>query len=623
MQGEKESSMHHPAVSFPDENPFPVLRVSGNGEILYANRSSNSLLELWGCSVGDKAPGDILTVIYKCLTSNIKEQFELDIDRNTIVLHFSPVMGQSYLNIYGHDITERKQAALSLKKMHDELEQRVQDLHIAKEEAIKANKAKSEFLSNMSHEIRTPLTSIIGFSESLLDSNSTMEERIQSINTIIRHSKHLFHLINGILDVSKIEASKLQVESMPISLFRLLADVKALVAPLAIEKGIDFTINHEFPLPKTIYSDPVRLKQILINLCSNAIKFTDSGRISINVSCNPKEQKIRFDVSDTGIGLTLEQQEKLFKQFSQADSSTTREYGGTGLGLYLSRQLAENLGGTITVDSILNKGSIFSATINPGPLDTADLVDVVPTLEMPQFSSNPEKVTLKGHILLADDSKDNQRLINLYIKDAGATITFADNGKQALEKAQTEDFDLVLMDMQMPIMGGLEATKQLRSQHYATPIIALTANAFKEDKDKCHIAGCDDFISKPIDRGLFIQMLTKYLQPGNIEPIEEMPIVSEILDGSPEIVEFIKSLIDEFPSWLSSIKHSYQDENWDELKELIHKLKGTAGSFGYPQISIVMARMEFELKKEGYDDFELSIKELSELIIRIVKGRPE
>lgn len=406
-----------------------------------------------------------------------------------------------------------------LKEYGERLETRVHKrtaaLAIARDEALNASQTKSAFLANMSHEIRTPLTAIIGFAESLRDANQSHSERNEAIDTITRNGKHLLDIISDILDLSKIEAERLEVERLPFSPVQLIYDIESIVSLQAQEKGLYISVECEFPLPKHIISDPTRIKQILLNLCSNAIKFTTEGGIRLLLSCDVKKQTILFSVIDTGIGMTEEQLEKLFQPFTQADSSTTRRYGGTGLGLYISKRLVEMLDGNINVKSIADIGSRFNFEISIGRNDKLALLHNLPkdqrTKEKSAIGSSIQEHT-NGRILLAEDNKDNQRLIALYVRKTGASLTVVENGKLAVEKALKENFDMVLMDIQMPVMSGLEATQLLRNNGYTKPIVALTANVMKHDIEKYLEAGCIDCIAKPIDREKLFAVINKHLE---------------------------------------------------------------------------------------------------------------
>ena len=376
---------------------------------------------------------------------------------------------------------------------------------------LNATEAKSSFLAVMSHEIRTPLTSIIGFGESLQENNFSTANENRAVNSIVRNGKHLLQIINDVLDLSKVEAGKIEPEQIDTPLFELIKDIVEITEPEAKEKSLAFRINYNFPLPANIITDPVRLKQILINVCSNAIKFTESGYISIDISYKHENNMIDFLVADTGIGLSKDQQDKIFDSFTQADSSTTRRFGGTGLGLHLSRQFAKILGGNIAVNSQRHKGSQFTISIAAGNISSDNIVNTLPEQKIIKPIKRQTRKILNGCILLAEDNIDNQRLFEMYISRTGAKLVIANNGAEAVDKANNQHFDLILMDKLMPVMGGMEAVQELRDTGYKKPIVALTANATQQDREECLKAGCDDFLTKPLDMAKFMAILEKYL----------------------------------------------------------------------------------------------------------------
>lgn len=505
------------------------------------------------------------------------------------------------------DFSERKRA-----------EERARTALVDKLSAESANKAKSAFLANMSHEIRTPLTAIIGFSETLLDADSTMEERVEAINTIIRSGKHLLQIINDILDLSKIEAEKLSVEKLSVPIFPLLEDLRALASMQAADKGIRFTIDHVYPLPESIYSDPVRLKQILLNLVNNAIKFTNAGSVTIRVSYRKADSVVKFDVIDTGVGMSPEQIERLFTPFAQADTSTTRRFGGTGLGLYLSKLLAEKLGGTVDVTSAPEQGSTFTATVSAGENEDLKLVNEAPHKDASSASMKSiDRPLVTGHILLADDNFDNQRLISLYIKKMGASVDVAENGRIAVEKALTNKYDLVFMDIQMPIMDGLSATKQLRRTGYTGPIVALTANAMQEDAKRCLDAGCTEFLPKPIDQARFNDTVKRFLGATAERSESGEKIRSTLAEEDPEIVDLINRFVERYPAVIERIAELLHQRDWDKLKKEIHDLKGVGGGYGFARISELAAKAEFAIAKQNYAEAEAIIVELDRLKTRL------
>jgi CheY-like chemotaxis protein len=373
------------------------------------------------------------------------------------------------------------------------------------------------------------MTAILGFTDILLG-NVAHPESVEAAKTIQRNGAFLLEIIDDILDLSKIEAGKLELEQVACSPRQILADVLVLMRVRADAKGLGLEVAYEGPLPATVVTDPTRLRQILVNLVGNAIKFTETGSVRVVVQLiegGRGQPMLRFDVIDTGIGINGDRVAKLFTPFTQGDSSMHRRYGGSGLGLTISKRLAEMLGGTITVASQPGVGSTFSATITPGSLDHMPLLaEVEHARETPASATVPPRTPtrLHGRVLLVEDGPDNQRLISFLLKKAGAEVTLAENGKVALEKAlsvfprwrrrhtdQLEEFDVILMDMQMPVMDGYEATRRLRSAGYRGPIIALTAHAMTDDRQKCLDAGCDDYITKPVNREQLLTVLAASL----------------------------------------------------------------------------------------------------------------
>jgi signal transduction histidine kinase/CheY-like chemotaxis protein len=429
--------------------------------------------------------------------------------------------------------------------------------------ALAANRAKSEFLTNMSHELRTPLTAILGFAELLQEEEgeATPVDHNERLRTIRRNGQYLMELINDILDLSKIEAGKIEIERLDVSPARILNDVVTLLQVRADARKLALSVVLEGRIPATIHTDPTRLRQILINLVGNAIKFTETGSVTITgrvVTTDPENGRLQLDVADTGIGMSGEQIGKLFEPFSQADASSSRNYGGTGLGLAISRRLARMLGGEITVSSNPGRGSSFRFEIDIGP--TACVASAEPAAEINRLldfdapgissaadrphstdkcadrqeeeaeanSESTDSLTAPSpslpaglRILLAEDGPDNRALVGFVLRKAGAEVAFAENGRiavasarQAVEKGAP--FDVILMDMQMPVLDGYAATRELRAAGYHLPIIALTAHAMSDDREKCLAAGCDGYTTKPIDRSELLTLVAHHaaaLQP--------------------------------------------------------------------------------------------------------------
>jgi signal transduction histidine kinase/ActR/RegA family two-component response regulator len=418
---------------------------------------------------------------------------------------------------------------------------------VRREGAEAANHAKSQFLANMSHEIRTPMTAILGFAE-ILAQDLTDPEKVDAAATIRRNGEHLLELINGILDLSKIEAGKLTVDCARCSPWQITADVCSLMRTRAAAKGIKLVVEHHGPIPQTILSGPLQLRQILINLIGNAIKFTEIGsvRLVTQLVCGDKHPpRLRFDVIDTGAGMSPAEVDRLFVAFTQLNSPSTKHAQGTGLGLAISKRLAELLGGTITVSSAPGRGSTFSVTIPTGPLDGVEMLEhlgeVAPRSSAPGEKSGQPAQRLAGRILLAEDGPDNQRLLGFVLRRAGAEVTVAENGQVALDQVLqpafpstdgphrvAQPFDLILMDMQMPVMDGYEATRRLREMGYRGPIVALTAHAMSADREQCLQAGCDDYATKPVAIDQLLATVARYLPAdGNsAEPTTTGPSVT-------------------------------------------------------------------------------------------------
>ncbi|MCB0328530.1 MAG: PAS domain S-box protein [Bdellovibrionales bacterium] len=398
--------------------------------------------------------------------------------------------------MFTEDITEKQ---LILEKLEE-----------AKKAAEGASQAKAAFLANMSHEIRTPLTAVIGYAEQLLDNDISPEEHLKFTHTIVQSSEHLLELINDILDFSKMDAGMVRPSLGEASLFEMVDVVESGFKKKAEERGIGLYVDYHFPLPTKVVTDALRVKQVLINLVGNAIKFTEKGEVRLNVQYLRESNELLFIVKDTGIGLTKEQRPKLFKDFSQADDSTTKRFGGTGLGLSLSKKFVEMLGGAISVESAFGFGSKFQVQVPLGKLGNVKLVDAVPKTAY-RTEITHDQVHLEGKVLVVEDTAVNQKLFTRMLEKLGLEVELAENGKVGLEKAQTGEFGLVLMDMQMPVMDGYTATKLLRQGKFQIPIVGCTADASSSGKTRCLKVGCNDVLVKPFSPQKFSEILHKHL----------------------------------------------------------------------------------------------------------------
>jgi signal transduction histidine kinase/DNA-binding response OmpR family regulator len=492
--------------------------------------------------------------------------------------------------------------------------ERTTEMLVARDRAIASDHAKSAFLANMSHEIRTPLTSIIGFAELMLDKRrQTSVGRGEALSSILRNARHLLDLISDILDLSKIEADGLDLEIQDVSLPDLLADVESLMGPRSREKGLQFDLVPHLPLPPSVRGDSVRLKQIIVNFCSNALKFTQAGSIAIEAQFDVPSRRLDISVCDSGIGMTEEEIGKLFRPFAQADVSTTRRFGGTGLGLYISRRLAERMGARIDVRSTPGQGSRFTLSIDmqDDPPAAALLHDAA------AFDAAREKLAsdcedwvpaLSGRVLLAEDGPHNQRLIGALVEATGAQLVIVNNGAEAVEAALGGEHDLVLMDIQMPVLDGVEATQLLRCAAYAGPIVAVTANVMRSDIDRYREAGFTDALGKPLNRRRLYSVLAQHLRQGG-EP-EHAEQLGDKLDAL--VAHLAADFRSELPSKVAAMETALAGQAWQELRRLVHALKGLAGSVGFPELTRLAQPVESSIEAGQLVEAELQCAVLLE-----------
>jgi CheY-like chemotaxis protein/HPt (histidine-containing phosphotransfer) domain-containing protein/anti-sigma regulatory factor (Ser/Thr protein kinase) len=482
-----------------------------------------------------------------------------------------------------------------------------------------ASQTKSDFLASMSHEIRTPMNAIIGIADLLAKTPLTPEQN-NYVQIFRRAGDNLLNLINDILDLSKVEASQLELERTGFSLTDLLEKVKEMVAMRAHEKGLALVCEIAPNVPNDLVGDPTRLRQVLLNLLGNAIKFTESGEVALRITPDADASvpgALRFTISDTGIGIPDEKLGTVFERFTQADSSTTRRYGGSGLGLTISKRLVELMGGYIRVESGVGKGSVFSFAV---PLEIwagATRRAAVPV------GAGPGPPLPALHILLVEDSTDNRTITMAYLQDTPYRIEIAENGAIAYKKFTAGNYDLVLMDRQMPVMDGLTATRAIREWEQAnhrlpTPIIALTASALKGDQENFVAAGCTAYLTKPIKQAVLLQAIKEHSEGAPPSSKKENSSKDAILvRANPEFADLIPAFLQNRGQDVIAMLDALDRGDFESVASLGHGMKGAGGSWGFQTITDIGAALEQAAESADNDASRRWVGELSKYLDRV------
>ena len=546
------------------------------------------------------------------------------LDEQGQVLHYIAIKQDVTAARRAEEDLRVSQAALAAYQNHleDVIRERTMELEAARQEAERLSRVKSDFISNMSHELRTPMNAVIGFTELCLQSDPAPRQR-NYLAKIQMAAGMLLAIINDILDFSKIEAGKMQIEFIPLHLTDLLGKLHTLFSDRAQGKGLALSFRIAPGTPLCLVGDPLRLGQVLVNLVGNAIKFTEKGSVTVSVApsvVTGGKLEICFSVNDTGLGMTPEQRSRLFQAFSQADTSTTRRFGGTGLGLVISSKLVALMGGRMEVDSEPGQGSSFRF-IAPFASLPESLCGGVTAVHAP--SSEISEILRGKRILLVEDNEMNQQVAGEIMARAGMAVRIVDDGQKAVAEVSSSPYDLVLMDIQMPVMDGLAATRAIRAlpNLRQAPIIAMTAHASQEERERCLAAGMDDFLTKPFVPALLFQVLARHLNPGlpagpdrldNGEPAPAQEVPRSGLDRQQGLMHcagnenHYRRLLAHFQvkegDILERLRQALADGKADTAHRLAHSLKGIAGTLGAHALRRQAHEIEQLLRQAGPAD---------------------
>lgn len=582
-----------------------------------------------------------------------------DVDVNAIVqgaddiLH-KPQMDAQVLCKTVHYAIERRKAQVGLRLAKEaaeasnhELEQlnrclqaAMERMNVLAQEAMVSNRAKTHFLNNMSHEIRTPLNAIMGFSE-LLTQAKLKSPYSEYAQTIQESCLRLLKVINDVLEISRLEADQVEVHPQTCDLSEILESIQLIYGPQLQEKGLSFSIQQSDSLPAEIHTDPVAIRQCLLSLMDNAVKFTQAGQISLNirVDASEKPEMICFDVTDTGVGIPSDKLQTIFDPFVQSDGASTRNFEGTGLGLAITRKLAKCLGGTVVARNRADVGAVFTLRL---PLHASSDEDGSETTRVFQDSPSSRIRKLRGKVLVAEDSSLNAQLIDRVLNGFGLKSTLVSDGQKAVEKAMSESFDLILMDIQMPNMNGYEAAATLRHQGTTLPIIALTANALPEDRERCMAVGCNAYLTKPFEQAALWEALVQFLDvEQNEEPRDshdatsshathqdmtndrtdspkedrEPPVIDweafrEIYQRDDVVHEMIDAFLQEAPATMNKIIMAVRKQKAKDVRMWAHKMKGSALTIAASPLAAAAYRLECAANRDERSLFQSILTEL-------------